>query len=148
MGSGRRLGKSLKRNSPSTVPRRARSRSAFSKKFTPSHFLIVLTTAPDGSTARRLAKLLVRERLAACVNVVGGVQSIYRWKGDVESAREYMLIAKTTSNRLAALQARLTAVHPYDVPEIIALPLAGGLANYLSWISENTTPSLNKARFQ
>lgn len=148
MGSGRWLGKSLKRNSPSTVSGRARARSAFSKKSTPSHYLIVLTTAPDASTARRLATLLVRERLAACVNVVGGVQSVYRWKGDVVSAREYMLIAKTTGLRLAALQSRLAAVHPYDVPEIIALPLAGGLVNYLSWISENTTPSPIKARFQ
>jgi periplasmic divalent cation tolerance protein len=142
------MGKSLKRNSPSTVPSRARSRSAFSKKSPPAKFLIVLTTAPDGSTARRLATLLVRERLAACVNVVGGVQSVYRWKGAVESAREYLLIAKTTRLRFADLQARLVATHPYAVPEIVALPLAGGLAEYLSWISENTTPSPNKARSQ
>ena len=122
--------------------------TSLSSKSLPSNYLIVLSTAPDGPTARRLAKLLVRERLAACVNVVGGVQSVYRWKGAVKSAREYLLIAKTTRSRFAALRTRLVAAHPYEVPEIIALPLAGGLANYLSWISENTTPSLNKARFQ
>lgn len=122
--------------------------TSLSSKSLPSNYLIVLSTAPDGPTARRLAKLLVRERLAACVNVVGGVQSVYRWKGAMESAREYLLVAKTTRPRFDALRARLVAAHPYDVPEIMALPLADGLAKYLSWISENTTPSPNKARSQ
>ncbi|MBP9127418.1 MAG: divalent-cation tolerance protein CutA [Elusimicrobia bacterium] len=142
------MGKPLKRKLSRAVPGKARPRllPLFSKKPLSSNYLIVLSTVPNGPTARRLAKLLVSERWAACVNVMGGVQSIYRWKGAVESAREYLLIAKTTRRRFAALQARLAAAHPYEVPEIMAVPLADGLAQYFSWISENTSPLSKKAR--
>lgn len=82
--------------------------------------------------------MLVRERLAACVNVVGGVQSVFRWKGAVQSAREYLLIAKTSRRRWPALRARLADAHPYDVPEIIAWPINDGLPEFLAWVASST----------
>lgn len=110
-------------------------RQPLKRKFT---CLIVFSTVPDGPTARRLAKMLVRERLAACVNVVGGIQSVFRWKGAVQSAREYLLIAKTSRHRWPALRTRLADAHPYDVPEIVALPTHDGLPEFLAWVASST----------
>jgi periplasmic divalent cation tolerance protein len=101
---------------------------------------IVLTTCPDAATAERMARTLVEERLAACVNVLAGMRSIYRWKGAVETADEVLLVVKTTVPRMAELVARLTELHPYDVPEAIALDLAACSKPYLAWIQESVTP--------
>ncbi|HUP20406.1 MAG TPA: divalent-cation tolerance protein CutA [Gemmatimonadota bacterium] len=95
---------------------------------------VVLTTCPDAETARRLARTLVEERLAACGNVVPGLVSIYRWQGTVESAEECLLILKTRDDRVPALASRLDEIHPYDVPEMLALPVAAGADSYVRWV--------------
>ena len=98
--------------------------------------LVVLVTAPDRETARSLAGRLVEERLAACVNVVSGIESIYRWQGEVTSDPEMLLLAKTTRESYPHLAARILELHPYDQPEIIALSISAGDAGYLSWLRE------------
>jgi len=94
----------------------------------------VLITAPDDEIARRIAEALVEERLAACVNLLPGVRSIYRWQGAVEEASEVLLIAKTHAERVAALAARVRALHPYELPEVVALPVSDGSEAYLRWV--------------
>src|SRR5262245_35586645 len=101
---------------------------------------VVLMTAPDRATAESLAQRLVGERLAACANLVSGLASIYRWEGRVERADEILLILKTEADRIPALIARAAELHPYDVPEILALPVEAGLAAYLSWVRAETRP--------
>lgn len=96
--------------------------------------VVVLVACPDEPTATSIARALVEERLAACVNVTGEVRSVYRWQGSVEEARERLLVVKARADRLEALAARIVALHPYDVPELLALPLARGLAPYLDWL--------------
>jgi len=96
--------------------------------------ILVLTTMPDDDRADTLARTLVEERLAACVNVLPGVCSIYRWKGAVEEASEVMLVAKTRASRAAALAARVRALHPYELPEVLALPVTDGSQAYLRWV--------------
>ncbi|MBI3998629.1 MAG: divalent-cation tolerance protein CutA [Armatimonadetes bacterium] len=98
--------------------------------------LVVLVTAGSADEAGRIAQALVDERLAACVNVVPGLRSIYRWQGQVESADETLLIVKTTRDVLPALTARVQALHSYTVPEVIAFPVVGGSAAYLDWLGE------------
>lgn len=100
--------------------------------------LLVLTTLPDAPTAERIAGELVAARLAACVNVLAPVRSVYRWQGAVETADEVPLLMKTTRERYPALEAALRAAHPYELPEIVALPVAAGLAPYLAWVGEET----------
>ena len=95
---------------------------------------VVLMTAPDAACAERLARALVEERLAACVNVVPGVRSFYRWQGAVEDAAELLLVAKTRADRAEALAARVKELHPYGLPEVLTLPAAGGSAAYLDWV--------------
>ena len=94
----------------------------------------LLITAPDEETGRRIARTLVEERFAACVNVVPGVTSIYRWRGAVEEASEVMLVAKTRAERAPALAARVRALHPYELPEVVALPVTDGSRAYLRWV--------------
>jgi periplasmic divalent cation tolerance protein len=101
--------------------------------------VVVYVTAPGTEEARTLARALVDERLAACVNLLP-VESIYRWKGQVETAAETLLVIKTRRDRLDGLARRVRALHPYAVPEIIALPLVGGWPPYLQWIADETTP--------
>lgn len=96
---------------------------------------IVLSTCPDADTATRLAGGLVENGLAACVNVVEGIRSIYRWQGTVHDERETLMIIKTTVARYAALERWIQENHPYDVPEVVALPVAGGAEAYLAWVS-------------
>ena len=100
--------------------------------------VIVLTTAPDAATAESWARLLVDERLAACVNVHAPMISVYRWKGIVERDEERQVVIKTTRDRVAPLQSRLAAVHPYELPEFIVLPVEGGSDAYLEWVREST----------
>ena len=104
------------------------------------HFVIVLTTLPIDSDAERFASQLVEEKLAACVSVLPAMRSIYRWKGAVERADERQLLLKTSSTRLAALEAAIRARHPYEVPEFVVIPITGGSADYLSWLAENLVP--------
>ncbi len=104
----------------------------------PPGCLLVLSTFPDAETARRIARTLVEERLAACGNLIPGIESIYRWQGEVETAREALVLFKTTQAAYPALEARLKALHPYEVPEILALPpTATGWPPYLAWVGEN-----------
>jgi len=102
--------------------------------------LIALSTCPDADTADRIARTLVDERLAACVNRVPGVQSTYRWKGEVMVDQEVLLVIKTSHERYAAMEARLVALHPYEVPEVMAIEPAAGSAPYLAWIARETGP--------
>jgi periplasmic divalent cation tolerance protein len=96
--------------------------------------LVVLCTAPDAQEGARLAHLLVEGRAAACVNVVPGLRSIYRWQDEVHDDGEVMLIAKTDQRRLALLTDLVESHHPYDCPEVVALPVLGGLPAYLAWV--------------
>lgn len=104
----------------------------------PEETLLVLTTVPDADTAQRIAGLLVTQRLAACVNILAPCTSVYRWQEEIEHAAEVPLLIKTTLLRYPALQAALTEAHPYELPEIIALPLRKGLPAYLAWIGAET----------
>jgi periplasmic divalent cation tolerance protein len=97
--------------------------------------LVVLSTFPDADIAARVARTLVEEQLAACVNVVPGVRSIYRWEGKVCDEAETLAVIKTTAERYSALSARITELHPYQVPEVIALALADGHPPYLAWLA-------------
>ena len=97
----------------------------------------VTTTLPDREAAHRVGGRLVEERLAACAQVVGPVSSVYRWQGEVETAAEWYCHLKTTAARVPALIARLHELHPYDTPEIIAVPVMEGDPGYLKWIEES-----------
>ena len=99
--------------------------------------VLVLSNAPDEAVAMRIADALVSEGLAACVNIGRHVQSVYRWQGVVEKATEIPLTIKTTAAKQANLIERLIALHPYDVPEAIVVPIIGGYAPYLNWVREN-----------
>jgi periplasmic divalent cation tolerance protein len=100
--------------------------------------LLVITNLGDIDSARRLARALVEQRLAACVNLLPGVQSVYRWQGNIEEEGEVTLLIKTTEARYAELEAAIRALHPYELPELIALPVAAGLPAYLHWIRQET----------
>ena len=101
---------------------------------------ILLVTAPDARTAARISDALVGERLAACVTVVPGARSTYRWKGKIERARESVLVIKTRAALVRRIERRVRELHPYEVPEILALPVAAGEARYLRWLGESTRP--------
>ena len=103
--------------------------------------LLVVTNCPDEETANAIALAVVEAGLAACVNILPRVQSIYRWQGKVESATEIPLLIKSTAALYPALQAAIAQRHPYDVPEIIALPIARGLPAYLNWVAAETLQS-------
>jgi periplasmic divalent cation tolerance protein len=101
---------------------------------------VVLLTAPDAASAERIARALVEERLAACVNVVPGLRSVYRWEGKVEDASEVLLVAKTLAERAGALAARVAELHPYELPEVLELAAVGGSEPYLAWVRRESTP--------
>jgi len=96
--------------------------------------LLVLCSCPEGDLAAELARTLVAESLAACVNRLPGMVSNFRWEGRVEQESETLLLIKTTEQGLAALTARIKALHPYELPEVIAVPVSGGLDAYLDWV--------------
>ena len=100
--------------------------------------LLCLSSCPDEASARAIAETLVDEQLAACVSRLPGVQSSYRWEGRVQHDAEVLLLIKTTADRLEALTARLQALHPYELPELVAVEAAGGLAPYLAWVAAQT----------
>jgi periplasmic divalent cation tolerance protein len=95
---------------------------------------VVLVTAPDTECGERLARTLVEERLAACVNLVPGIRSFYRWEGRVQDDAEVLLVVKTQEGRGAALAARVQELHPYELPEVLELPAVGGSDAYLDWV--------------
>ena len=98
---------------------------------------IVLTTAASKAEAQRIARSLVERKLAACVNVVGPIESVYRWKGAVEAAEEFLCIAKTTAAATEAVQAAIKELHSYELPECVVLTIEAGGEEYLAWISQN-----------
>jgi periplasmic divalent cation tolerance protein len=106
--------------------------------------VIVFVTVPSRDEGERLAEALVGEQLAACVNIIGPIRSIYRWQGEVCRDDEHLLLIKTTRPCYAALEARVQALHPYDVPEIIAVPVEAGSAAYLEWIRGLCTQKPNR----
>lgn len=105
--------------------------------------LLVLTNLGDIDSARRIARELVERRLAACVNMLPGVQSVYRWQGAIEEEGEITLLIKTTATRYAELEAALRSLHPYQLPEVIALPIANGLPAYLDWVRQETKKDID-----
>lgn len=115
------------------VPRRR-------KKSTVPDVLLVLVSCPTAAVARRLAGALVRSRLAACVNVLSSVESTFWWKGKVDRSREALLLIKTTATRFTQLRRTVIALHPYEVPEVIALPLVAGAQPYLRWLVSSVSP--------
>jgi periplasmic divalent cation tolerance protein len=100
--------------------------------------LAVLTNCPDAETAELIANAVVEARLAACVNILAPCRSIYRWEGKLEQAVEIPLLIKTTDTCYAALEARIRELHPYRIPEIVALPVTRGLPDYLNWVAGET----------
>lgn len=107
--------------------------------------LVVLVTCGSAKEATRIARALVELRLAACGNIFQNpVRSIYRWKNKIESGKECLLLVKTSRSRFAKLEAAVRRLHSYDVPEIIALPIAGGSPAYLAWLADSTAPRRKK----
>lgn len=102
--------------------------------------LLVLTNLPDRESAEKLAGILVENRIAACANILGDATSVYRWKGELETAREVPVLIKTAAHRYGDLEAAIRTHHPYELPEIIAVPITRGLPAYLDWVRAETAP--------
>ena len=102
--------------------------------------LLVLTNLPDRAAAEKLADAIVAKNLAACVNILAPCRSVYRWKGAVQHDEEHPMLIKTTHERYAALETEMRALHPYELPEIIAVPIERGLPAYLDWVAAETKP--------
>ena len=100
--------------------------------------LLVLTNLPDRAVAEKLAAMLIGKQLAACVNILAPCRSVYRWKGAVQHDEEHPMLIKTTAERYAALEQAMRAGHPYELPEIIAVPIERGLPAYLGWVAAET----------
>lgn len=100
--------------------------------------LLVFTHLPDAVSAQKLASKLIEQRVAACVNILAPCRSVYRWQGKIENAEEVPLLIKTTAERYAALEQAIRAQHPYELPEIVAVPVSKGLPAYLDWVAEET----------
>ena len=98
---------------------------------------LLISTASSRDEAQTIAQALVDARLAACVNILGPIDSIYRWKGEVEQAQEFLMMIKTTADRFIAVRDRLRELHSYETPELIQLPIENGLPDYLAWIAES-----------
>ncbi len=101
--------------------------------------LLTVSTCPDRATADTIADALVSERLAACVNILPGAVSVYEWQGQIERDGELVLLIKTTMARFEALRDRIVALHPYELPEVIAVPVSNGLSGYLEWVAQCTS---------
>jgi periplasmic divalent cation tolerance protein len=102
-------------------------------------FVVVMVTFPADGDAEAFARTLVDERLAACVNVLPLMRSVYRWKGEVEAASERQLLIKTKAASVAALEERVKALHPYEMPEFLVLPIGAGSAAYLAWLGDSVS---------
>ena len=103
----------------------------------PQKILLALSTFPDAEIARRISIQLVSDRFAACANILPSIESIYRWNEKIESGNEIFAFFKVSEDRQSAFQEKLRSLHPYDIPEIIFVPVASGLEEYLQWVSEN-----------
>lgn len=103
--------------------------------------VLVINTCPDAETAQRIAHALVEQGHAACVNIVPGLRSVYRWQDAIQEDAECLLLAKTRESRVAALTDAVRGLHPYELPEVIAVPVTAGLAPYLDWVRDNTRAS-------
>ena len=103
------------------------------------NFIQVITTADDEELARKIASSLVEKRLAGCVQILGPITSVYRWKGRLENAREWQCLVKTRHDLYEKVEAAIKAIHPYEVPEIIALPIQSGSVDYLEWLQDGLT---------
>jgi periplasmic divalent cation tolerance protein len=101
--------------------------------------LLVFTNLPDRTSAMKLAQALVEQRLSACVNVLGGCTSVYRWRGAIEQADEVPVLIKTRAARYREVEAAIRKLHPYELPEVLAVTVAQGLPEYLAWVTEETT---------
>jgi periplasmic divalent cation tolerance protein len=99
--------------------------------------VLVLTTAGNENEAQKIARGLVEGKLAACVNIVPRIQSVYRWEGKLETSEEYLLLIKTTSDRIAEVQAAVRELHSYELPEFVVISIEGGSEEYLNWIEES-----------
>jgi periplasmic divalent cation tolerance protein len=99
--------------------------------------LLALSTFPDAETARRISNQLVSERFVACANILSAVESIYCWKEKIETGSETLVLFKLSEDRQSAFQEKLRSLHPYEVPEIITVPVSSGLPDYLHWVHEN-----------
>lgn len=99
-------------------------------------YQIVFCSCPDAASAARIARLLIEQKLAACVQQLPGISSLYRWQGAIEQASEHLLLIKTRQDRYPALEQAIRAIHPYELPEIIAVPCSSGLPGYLAWIDQ------------
>ena len=99
-------------------------------------FCIVLTTCPNAEVADTIAHELVKRGIAACVNILPSIRSVYTWKGEVETASEHLLLVKSHGRQYKAIEACIKELHPYELPEIIAVPIAGGLDKYLAWVEK------------
>lgn len=106
----------------------------------PSNFEMIFCTCPDKNTAKKLAELLVTKKLAACVNILPGLTSIYTWEEQIESVQEHLLLIKSTKDNYQAIETTVFKHHPYEVPEIIAVPIERGLPEYLDWIDTCLSP--------
>ncbi len=106
-----------------------------------SAYEIILCTCPDKNTAKKLAHLLITKKLAACVNILPGLLSIYSWEEQIESVQEHLLLIKTNKDNYQAIETLLFKNHPYEVPEIIAVPIERGLPEYLEWIDSCLSPN-------
>ena len=102
-----------------------------------ANILLALSTFPDAETARRISNQLVTEKFAACANILPAIESIYRWKEKIESGNETLVFFKLSEDGRSAFQDKLRALHPYEVPEIIFVPITSGLPEYLRWIADN-----------
>lgn len=103
-----------------------------------THAIVILCTVPNRDVADKLARLLVDKRAAACVNILGEVTSVYRWKGEVTTDVELQLVIKTTSSQFTNVETLVRANHPYEVPELIALPVSLASADYLAWLTDSS----------
>ena len=109
-------------------------------------YLIILNTCPDKESANRVANTLVENRIAACVNIIPGLTSVYHWQGKIERSEEYLLVIKSTQTAYEQVESTIRLTHPYELPEVIAVPLTTGFAPYLAWISKNIEPPNNEQR--
>ena len=103
-------------------------------------YQVIMTTCPDLELAERIARELVDRKLGACVQIIPGVQSYFRWQGKIEKAAEYLVLIKTTVGNYQDVEKRIKQLHSYELPEIIALPITAGGRDYLAWIDDNTKP--------
>ena len=104
----------------------------------PDSFIVVLTTIPTRSQSQKLARAILKKHLAACVNILGPAESLFWWQGEIDRAKEFVLLLKTRASRFTRLRQFIEKHHPYSVPEIVALPIKKGSASYLNWIRKST----------